>query len=72
MSFVFSERRVPILKRRHLLALSGLLFHDGSSVYRSAFVHSAIAFRHLVEGQYQVEDFARLNLIVPNQVDQLR
>jgi hypothetical protein len=34
----------------HLLALSGLLFHDGSSVYRSAFVHSAIAFRHFVEG----------------------
>src|SRR4051794_7969840 len=38
---------------------------------RAALVHRPVAFRHLVEGQGQVEDPAGIDLPVPDQVDQL-
>src|SRR3954451_7346029 len=36
-----------------------------------AFVHRAVAFRHLFEWQRQVKDLAGIDLAVPYQVDQL-
>jgi hypothetical protein len=38
----------------------------------AAFVHRAVASGHLIEGQGQVEDLARVNLPVSVQVDQFR
>jgi hypothetical protein len=38
---------------------------------RAALVHRAVALRHLLERQLQVEDFAGVDLPVPDQVDQL-
>src|SRR6266478_1753910 len=39
---------------------------------RTALVHRAVALRHLTERQLQVEYFARVDLPVPNQLDQVR
>jgi hypothetical protein len=39
---------------------------------RAALVHCAIALRHLVKGQGQVEDLAGIDLPVPHHVDKLR
>ena len=38
---------------------------------RTAFVHRAVAFRHLIERQRQVEDLAGVDLPAQNQVDQV-
>src|SRR5258705_6209454 len=38
---------------------------------RAAFVHRAVPLRHLIEGQRQVEDLARIDLPLPHEVDQL-
>jgi hypothetical protein len=38
---------------------------------RTALVHGTIALRHLIEGQDQVEDFARFDFAIPRQIDQL-
>src|SRR5437867_10660728 len=39
---------------------------------RAALVHRAIALRHLIQRQCQVEYFSWINLSIPDQVDQLR
>src|SRR5579884_2980621 len=36
----------------------------------AALVHSAVALRHLREGQLQVKDLARVDFLVPYEVDQ--
>src|SRR5574337_69570 len=38
---------------------------------RAALVHGAIALRHLVERQSQIEDLAGVDLSVPDQINQL-
>jgi hypothetical protein len=38
---------------------------------RPPFIHRPVALRHLVQGQGQVEDLARVDLPLPDQVDQL-
>src|SRR5713101_4517020 len=37
---------------------------------RAAFVHCAVALRHLVEGQSQIKHLAGIDLPLPHQVDQ--
>src|ERR1022692_3567659 len=39
---------------------------------RASLVHCTIALRHLVQRQRQIEYFARVDLFVPHEVDQLR
>ncbi|GHO70488.1 hypothetical protein KSC_093800 [Ktedonobacter sp. SOSP1-52] len=39
---------------------------------RTALIHSAVALRHLLQGQFQVEDFARVYLALPDPVNEVR
>src|SRR5207253_2500665 len=39
---------------------------------RSALVHSAVALRHLLQGQFQVENLAGMYLALPDSVNEVR
>jgi hypothetical protein len=39
---------------------------------RATLVHRAVAFRHLIKRQRQIENLAGIDLAVPHEIDQLR